>query len=393
MVAAVDGRLRGMQGLHMSAEAQAIEAFFRRRFGREALYLPSGRLGLYLVFTEWLRPGDRVLMSPVNCDVVFFTVLAAGLVPVFGPVDPCTGNIDPAAIGDSTWASVRAVLTTNLYGIPDRMDLLQDQSRRHRLLLVEDACHAIDSRFDGRRIGTFGTVAVYSLSKHVGGVGGVLTFAEEGRREAVARRARLCRIGAPTLARRWLARLRDRLIPPPVEHSGHRMSYEITDVLPTRAKGARLDLYDRWLRADKPDYRTWPLRSSLRATLERLETFDESCRLRRAGAGRLLELGYTPAGVRVPADSTLFRVPLFVQERERVAARFAHEELTFDYIYDPPIDLYAPALAQGLPSPPSARMWSRDVLPVDPLCADRFLTRLRELPGLCVPALAMGAAG
>lgn len=43
-------------------------------------------------------------MSPLNCDVVFFTVLAAGLVPVPAPVDPCTGNIDPAVIlGSLSW--------------------------------------------------------------------------------------------------------------------------------------------------------------------------------------------------------------------------------------------------------------------------------------------------
>ena len=61
MVAALDGRVARIdaQGIRVSVEAQAIEAFFRRRFGRDALYLPSARLGLYLVFREWLRPGDR----------------------------------------------------------------------------------------------------------------------------------------------------------------------------------------------------------------------------------------------------------------------------------------------------------------------------------------------
>src|ERR671915_1785973 len=115
----------------MSNEVRAIEEFFRRRYGREALYLPSGRLALFLAFQEWLRPGDRLLMSPVNDDVVFFVVLAAGLVPVLGPVDPRTGNLDPAAIEDSGWTRLRAVLTTNLYGIPDRMDLLTERCRRH----------------------------------------------------------------------------------------------------------------------------------------------------------------------------------------------------------------------------------------------------------------------
>src|SRR5687767_5843946 len=88
-----DAPARGRRRLR--EEIVAIEEFFRRRYGREALYLPSGRLGLYVAFREWLSPGDRLLMSPVTDDVVFFTVLAAGLVPVLGPIDPRTGNLDP----------------------------------------------------------------------------------------------------------------------------------------------------------------------------------------------------------------------------------------------------------------------------------------------------------
>src|SRR6266571_1977445 len=173
----------------MTDPAHGIEAFFRRRYGREALYLPSGRLALYLAFREWLRPGDRILISPINDDVVFFTVLAAGLVPVLGPLDPATGNLDPSAVNDGTWSGLKAVMTTNLYGIPDRMDLLDDRCRRHGILLIEDACQALDSRLGDRRIGQFSPVAAFSLTKHVDGVGGVLCFSEEGRRIPLAWRA------------------------------------------------------------------------------------------------------------------------------------------------------------------------------------------------------------
>jgi len=333
--------------------------------------------------------------------------LAAGLVPVLGPVDPCTGNIDPAAIDDSTWASLHAVMTTNLYGIPDRMNLLQEQCRRHRLLLVEDACHAFDSRFGGRRIGEFGSVAVHSLSKHVGGVGAVVTVAEQRRRDSLARRAGvelryrslpqagaariralLSSVGASTRARRWLARQRDRLFRRATQRSAHRLSYEISEVFQAQNEGGGLELFDRWLQVDKPTYRTWPLRSSLRTTLERLESFEENRPSRFAGAAKLLSLGYTPAGFPVPVDTTFLRVPLFVQAREKVRARLAQRGLTLDYIYDPPLDLYAPALAEVLRSPPAARIWSRDVLPVDPLLADRFIALLRKFPGLCLPSRA-----
>jgi hypothetical protein len=373
----------------VSTEARAIEEFFRGRCGRDALYLPSARLGLYLALREWLQPGERVLMSPVNCDVVLFTVLAAGLTPVLAPVDPCTGNIDPAAIDDSTWASLHAVMTTNLYGIPDRMDMLKERCRAHRLLLVEDACHALESLFEGRLIGEFGAVAVYSLSKQVGGVGAVMTVAEGGRRESLARRAaeELRYRSTAARVRRWLARQRNRFFRRSIPRSGHRLPYELSEVERARSERGGLDRFERWLAADQPDYRTWPLRSSLRATLARLERLEEDRPLRLAGIGKLRELGYTPAGFSLPPGTALFRVPLFVQERDKVRARCAKRGLAIDYIYDPPLDLYARSLAQALPSPAAARIWSRDVLPVDPLCADRFIALLRESPGLCLPSL------
>ena len=345
-------------------------------------------------------------MSPVNDDVVFFTVLAAGLVPVLGPVDPRTGNVDPAAIEDATWTGLRAVLTTNLYGIPDRMDLLGERCQRHSLLLVEDAAHALDTRFDGRRIGEFGRVAAYSLSKHVGGVGGILTFTEAGRRASLALRAAeqarhrplpvaithraralLSTVGASTRARKWLARLRDRLVSRPPERSRYRIPYEAPEVLQAQAEGGGLGRFDRWVRVDNHMYRTWPLRSTLRATLRRLQAFEDNRRLRLAGARKLLELGLTPPGLPVPADTALFRVPLFVRERDKVLAHFADRGLMPDYIYDPPLDAYAPGFAERLPSRPGAAAWSRDVLPVDPLLADRFVTLLGSSPGVCEPSL------
>src|SRR2546422_10782438 len=102
----------------MTGPARGIEDFFHRRYDREALYVPSGRLALYLAFREWLRPGDRILVSPINDDVVFFTVLAAGLVPVRGPLDPATGNLDPSKVAESTWPTLQPEITTDLYGIP-----------------------------------------------------------------------------------------------------------------------------------------------------------------------------------------------------------------------------------------------------------------------------------
>lgn len=388
----------------MSRHARSIEAFFRERYAREALYLPSGRLALFLAFEEWLVPGDRIIMSPVNDDVVFFTVLAAGLVPVIAPLDPRTGNLDPTAIPDASLREARAVLTTNLYGTPDRMDVLEARCREHGTILLEDAAHAIDSRCAGRRIGDFGVAAAFSLGKHVGIYGGALTFADPSRRESVAARAAalirrrplhvaaahrvrglLSRVGTQSRFRRWLARRRDEIVARPRERSGHRIRYNPDEVMNARAAGGGLHRFERWVRVDNYMYRTWPLRSALRATRALLTEFETSVPRRRDGARRVLELGLTAPGFDIASDTTPLRVPLLVRERERARVYLAEHGVKTYYIYDPPLDAYAPELVETIASSASAISWSTNVLPVDPLVANRVLELVKRAPELFEP--------
>ncbi len=98
-------------------------------------------------------------MSPVNDDVMVFVVLAAGLRPVMAPMPPRDGNIDIRAVPESTWRSVGAVLTTNVYGMPDDVDELRTRCDRMGIPLLEDAVHAIGTTVGDRPIGTFGTAA------------------------------------------------------------------------------------------------------------------------------------------------------------------------------------------------------------------------------------------
>jgi len=180
--------------------------------------------------------------------------------------------------------------------------------------------------------------------------------------------------------------VRRRFHPSEKEREGHRMPYDQAQVLRARAEGGGLHHFDRWVRVDNPNYRTEPLSREITKTLTQLDCFEDNRRRRIEGARRLISLGLTPASLRVPPDIALFRVPLFVSQREKVLEHFAGHGLPLDYIYDPPLDLYAaPALAERIRSPGAARAWSRDVLPVDPLRAEQFLSILKASPGILSP--------
>src|SRR5580693_2783234 len=177
-----------------------VEAIIAARTGRECMFMPSGRFAIHLAFRLFLSPGDRILMSPLEDDTVFFGALAAGLRPVMAPVSTHDGNMRIDVIDDATWSTISAVLTGNTYGLPDRVVELSALCGRFRIPLIEDAAHALETDVDGRPVGSFGAVSAFSLSKHFPGRGGVL--ARDGN-----------------VSRQGVARLRDRLmLPRPAGH-------------------------------------------------------------------------------------------------------------------------------------------------------------------------------
>jgi hypothetical protein len=248
----------------------AVAALLAERTGRPCLFLPSGRLALFLALRAWLSPGDRILMSPVNDDVILFVVLAAGLRPVMAPVSADDGNIDPAAVPDATWSSLDGVLTTNLYGLPDRVEELADRCRRLGIPLIEDAAHAIQTEVGGRPIGAFGAAAAFSFSKHAGaGGGGALAFADPRRRPGLeALRDQLLRpprwrSGAADLSLPAAERLvyRARLVRPArylrralglAERSAYRMPLRAPLLEGAVAAAPGLDRFEPWVRVDLP---------------------------------------------------------------------------------------------------------------------------------------------
>jgi len=163
------------------------------------------------------------------------------------------------------------------------------------------------------------------------------------------------------------------------------MPYDEDAVRNAIAGGGGLDRFDHWVRMDDLPYRTPLPHVVLAAALHRLERFDEDRPRLLARVQSLLDLGYIPPQIRIPRDTVLLRVPLFVEDRERVLAQLARRGHGIQCIYDPPLDEYAPAFAERLPSPPSRRIWSRDVLPVNPRRADRFLALRQETPSLFRP--------
>ncbi|MEU7576586.1 DegT/DnrJ/EryC1/StrS family aminotransferase [Streptomyces sp. NPDC041068] len=389
-----------------------LAAVMTQRLGRECVYTPSARLALYLALRHWCRPGARVLMSPVNDDVILFVVLAAGLRPVQAPVSPTDGNIDPAAVPESTWRTVDAVLTTNLYGMPDRVVELRRRCDQLGIPLFEDAAHAIGTRVDGQPVGTFGRAAAFSLSKHVAAMAGGFLAVEDARTRRELERARdellvprslradltttlrpLARSGVRTLHLvRPVWRTMQHL--GMLERDEFRMDLHAPRLADCAAKAPSLTAYEPWIRVDLHGFRSrhGPLvRGQLKLRTDRL---DADLARRRVGAALLSGTAWASPALRDrPAGGAphpLFRVPLLVHDRDVLLDRLVRHGVVAGYVYDPPLDDYAGAeFVEPSPDPTAARWFASHVLPADPLLARRITKALtKEKAGPAHPPLA-----
>ncbi|MFB7375117.1 DegT/DnrJ/EryC1/StrS family aminotransferase [Streptomyces sp. NPDC056222] len=379
----------------VSAYAELEERMRGRLGGRECLHVPSCRFGLYLALRHWCRPGGRVLMSPVNDDVIFFVVLAAGLRPVQAPLDPRDGSIDTAAVPDSVWRGLSAVLTTNLYGNPDPAPELRSRCDALGIPLLEDAAHAIGSEIGGRPVGTWGEASVFSLSKHTGAkTGGFLALADPAlRAELAAARDELLHPSRTTAELAYLVRpyaeatVRGlRLVKAAhatlrllgqQEREEIRMPLRAGELKQALAAAPGLAPFHSWVRVDMHDYRLGPGPGRLRRTGRLLARLDATLATHRAGTERLLASEWG-AGTDPGTVQPLFRVPLLVEDRDAAIAALARRRIVTGYLYDPPLDTYAGELfTDPSPAPEPAAWFARHALPVDPRRAGEVIEVLR----------------
>ncbi len=124
-----------------------------------------------------LEPGDEIICPAVAPIFVSFPVVAIGCVPVFADVDPRTQIISPEGLEAAITPRTRAVVVVHLNGQPAQMDELMAVAKRHGLWVVEDCAQAYDAFYKGRKVGTIGDIACFSMqqSKHItSGEGGMI---------------------------------------------------------------------------------------------------------------------------------------------------------------------------------------------------------------------------
>lgn len=167
-----------------------FEEMFRSYVGcRYALALHSATAGLYLSMkVAGIRPGDEVITTPMTFAATANTIVHLGARPVFVDVDRRTMNIDPSQVEQAVTPKTRAIVPVHFAGRPCDLEALCSIARRHHLLLIDDAAHAMGAQYHGRKIGAWADLTVFSFyatKNLVTGEGGMVTTGNQEWAQAI----------------------------------------------------------------------------------------------------------------------------------------------------------------------------------------------------------------
>jgi dTDP-4-amino-4,6-dideoxygalactose transaminase len=166
--------------------AEELERRFAAYVGaKHALAVSSGTAAMHLALVALgIGPGDEVITTPITWPATANVIVHAGATPVFADVDGGTLNIDPERVAELVTSRTKAILPVHLYGQPADLDPIWALG----LPVVEDAAHAAESAYRGRKIGGLSDATCFSLyaTKSIAaGEGGIVTTNRDDVADAV----------------------------------------------------------------------------------------------------------------------------------------------------------------------------------------------------------------
>jgi len=110
-----------------------------------------------------LSMGSEVITTPFTFAATPHCISWNGLEPVFCDIEPDTMTIDAEKIEELITPNTSAILPVHVYGFPCDVKKIDKIAKKHDLRVIYDAAHAFSTEINGRGIGTFGDVTVFSF--------------------------------------------------------------------------------------------------------------------------------------------------------------------------------------------------------------------------------------
>lgn len=141
------------------------ESWFEKKFhAQKVLLTTSGTTALDMaLFLCQLQPGDEVILPSYTFSSTATAPVLAGAKLVFVDIRPDTMNIDETKIEEVITDRTKVIIAMHYAGVACEMDAIMDISKRHHLIVVEDAAQGVMSTYKGKPLGTIGDFGCYSF--------------------------------------------------------------------------------------------------------------------------------------------------------------------------------------------------------------------------------------
>lgn len=163
------------------AKHQLLEEELKKTLKVPGLSLFNNGTIALIVAIQSLRLSGEVITTPFTFPATPHVLPWNNIIPVFCDIDETTLTLDPKKLESLMTAKTTGILGVHVYGMPCDVHGIQEVADRYGLRVIYDAAHAFGTEVDGKGIGTFGDISMFSFHStklfHTL-EGGALTFNE-----------------------------------------------------------------------------------------------------------------------------------------------------------------------------------------------------------------------
>ena len=129
-----------------------------------AVAISNGTSALHAAcYAIGIKEGDEVITTPITFAASANCVRYCGGTPVFADINPETWNIDPKDIERKITDKTKAVIAVDFTGQAVELDEIRAICEKHNLHLIEDAAHAIGTKYKGVPVGNISDMTTFSF--------------------------------------------------------------------------------------------------------------------------------------------------------------------------------------------------------------------------------------
>ena len=158
--------------LTMSRETKEFETTFAKKMkSKYAVMVNSGSSANLLATFVSCNPlrkkkfkkGDEALIPALCWSTSLWPLVQSGLKPKFVDVNPLTLNVDAKDFIKKITKKTKVIMLIHALGNSTDIDLISKIARKKNIILIEDTCESLGSKYKGKTLGTFGDFGTYSF--------------------------------------------------------------------------------------------------------------------------------------------------------------------------------------------------------------------------------------